>query len=294
MNCISLYWVNNWISNHNLRIIPEVALGLNGRPTWFLWTGSRDHQLLMQMDADQTTVRNLHVFPNGYAGGGLLSDGASYDSATFLFAQKGTLFYSKLVRAQWSPTGWTYTELKLSGTTPALQDVMMVPYDTNHWLMAGKNGTSVRIYRVMLSGNIASVTQLASVSGFSRVVATRMGDHSPLLALSGSTNMRFIQYNGTELVNVWTAGTSQLVESIAYTGEQLLMKLMGNQQVYKVDPWNQVKADFGDPLPSGANHFTLLPNRLNMVLGVGDRVAVKAYQNIEDEWMTWQTFVPAQ
>jgi len=294
MNCVSLYWVNNWISNHNLRIIPEVELDLNGRPNWFLWTGAKDHQLLMQMDADQTTVRNLLVFPNGYAGGGLLSAGTSYDSATFLFAQRGTIYYNKLVRGQWNKTGWQYTDLKISGSTPTLQDVMMVPYDTNHWLMAGKYGTSLRIYRVILSSNNATVTLLATLSGFSRVVATRMADHSPMLALSGSTDMRFIQYNGVDLINLWSAGTSQLVESIAYTGERLIMKLIGNLQVYEVDPWNQVKASLGDPLPNGDGYFTLLPNRLNMVLGVGDRVAAKAYQYIEGEWMKWETFVPVE
>ncbi|MBU1244932.1 hypothetical protein KKD52_12270, partial [Myxococcota bacterium] len=124
--------------------------------------------------------------------------------------------------------------------------------------------------------------------------ATRLADHSPLMVISGSSLMRFYQYNGTELSLVWSTGSSQLVESMAFTGTDLLIKHVGNLQLYRIDLAAHTKTADGDLLPTGASYFTLLPSRLRMVLGVGGGLKVKAYQQVGGHWTGWPTFLQVQ
>ena len=293
-DCVAMFVVNNWISNHDLVIIPEAELGWQGRPSWFIWSGSESRKFVLQMDSDQITVKNLLSIPYAYEGGALLSDASFFDSVTFLFGKKIDNYVRKLVRAKWDNSGWQTEELVIAGTTPILSDAIFIPYDTNHFLLMGKYGTSVRVYRVLLSGNVATVNLLATLAGRSRVRATRLADHSPLLVVSGSYSMKFYQYNGVELMAGWDSATTQLVQSLAYTGDTLLLKHFGNQQVYRIDLAAQTKTAEGDPLPSGSTFYTLLPNRLRMVLSIGSGLSVKGYQQVDGEWFDWPTFLQVQ
>jgi hypothetical protein len=58
----ALFVVNNWISNHDLVIVPEVELGWQGRlPGYLVRFGKR--KFVLQMDSDQITVKNLLSIP---------------------------------------------------------------------------------------------------------------------------------------------------------------------------------------------------------------------------------------
>jgi hypothetical protein len=79
--------------------------------------------------------------------------------------------------------------------------------------------------------------------------------------------------------------------SLAYTGTDLLIKHVGNLQLYRIDLVAHTKTAEGDLLPAGASYFTLLPSRLRMVLGVGGGLNVKAYQQVGGHWTSWPTFL---
>jgi len=138
------------------------------------------------------------------------------------------------------------------------------------------------------------VTLLNTLAGYSRIRATRMADHSPMLVVSGSYSMRFYQYNGVRISYLWSSATTQLVQSMEYTGEALLLKHAGNLQVYRIDPVAQTKTPEGDLLPSGSTFYTLVPNRMRMVLSIGSGLSVKGYQQVEGEWFGWPTFLQVQ
>ena len=104
----------------------------------------------------------------------------------------------------------------------------------------------------------------------------------------------FYQYNGVRISYLWSSGTTQLVQSMEYTGEALLLKHTGNLQVYRIDPVAQTKTPEGDLLPSGSTFYTLVPNRMRMVLSIGSGLSVKGYQQVEGEWFGWPTFLQVQ
>ncbi|MBU1412445.1 thrombospondin type 3 repeat-containing protein, partial [Myxococcota bacterium] len=293
-NCMYGFAVENWISKRDIRYIPELDPGWNGKPSWLFWSDTQNRNYLIQTAPDQTTIKNMLPIPSTYEGATLLSSSEFYDTATFLFGKKTDSYVRKLERAKWDQTGWQTQELTISGTYPVLTDAIFVPYSNNHFLMMGMYGLTVRIYKVLLSGDLATVTLLSTQSFSSRVSATRMANNSPMLVVSGTFSRRFYQYNGTELSLVWSISSSQAVESMAFDGTKLLLKLFGNLQVYEVNPAAQTMTALGTPLPSGNSYHTLLPSHLRVALGVGSGVNIKAYQQIDGQWKGWETFVQVQ
>jgi len=293
-NCMYGFAVENWISKRDIRYIPELDPGWQGKPSWLFWSDTQNRNYLIQTAPDQTTIKNMLPIPSTYEGATLLSSSEFYDTATFLFGKKTDSYVRKLERAKWDQTGWQTQELTISGTNPVLTDAIFVPYGSNHYLLMGMYGLTVRIYKVLISGNIATVTLLSTQSLSSRVSATRMANNSPMLVVSGTFTRKFYQYNGTELSLLWSVSSSQAVESMAFDGTKLLLKLMGNLQVYEVNPAAHTMAALGDPLPSGNSYHTLLPSQLRVALGVGSTVNIKAYQQVDGQWTGWETFVQVQ
>ncbi len=62
----------------------------------------------------------------------------------------------------------------IAGTTPNPFRCHFHPIRHQSLLLKGKYGTSVRVYRVLLSGNVATVTLLATLAGRSQVPRTRL------------------------------------------------------------------------------------------------------------------------
>ena len=86
-DCTFVFSVENWISNHDMRIIPEVDLGMSGRPTWWLWTADDGRNMVLRLGPESSDVEQMLQAPHEFSGAQACGKAGSGNETCMVFGK---------------------------------------------------------------------------------------------------------------------------------------------------------------------------------------------------------------
>ncbi|MBU1411936.1 thrombospondin type 3 repeat-containing protein [Myxococcota bacterium] len=287
--CVGKFYVYNWISN-KIRIIPDAV---SQGPQWGLWKVGSENQLVLGLDTTGTRTHQMAQIDDSVMAMRVLSS-TNPEDATFLAARSASGVLNNFRKYRYQNHTMVDEGTVTFEKLPAMISASLIPIDASNSLLIGKtNATTLRAYKITVSGSTGTITTVGSLFNTTSFdAAWEQTTPSVLITIFTNTAGKVRKYttNGTSLTFRYELNLNVPVHSVART-DLGSVAILGNE-VFKLGestPTVTVLGAYPD-LPADLNGFTLVPRTSLRLWGKGGDGKLDGYQYYPQlgEWETVQ------